>query len=162
MLGTREEAYRYIVGNIITNWAAYESRVASAIWQVGGIPDAIGASITSQIYTLDGKVKALQSILRVKGFDKEAKKLGKIIADTKVLADWRNRLVHDPVNHRDGEIYRLEIKADRYLSLGYQKVDMEHLSGLVDKIADADDALCALLKPVMDACPPLPLPETPS
>jgi hypothetical protein len=152
-----DETYYLLIGKIITNWAMLEARLGSAIWRIGEIPDAYGASITSQIYTLDGKVKALQAILRERGFETEAKKLGKVIGGIKSLADTRNRIVHDPVRFQDdGCLYRLEITADRRLSLGYQKVDLDELSRVVDHINAADDKIFEALKPALDAIPRLP------
>lgn len=150
------EAYYHAVGKIITYWAALEARLASAIWRIGEIPDDFGASITSQIYTLDGKVKALQSILRARGYEKEAVNLGTVIDDTKGLSDIRNRLVHDPVHIREGQVYRLEIKADRRLSFSYKKVDLAKLSRVADHINTADDRIEAALKPALDVIQRLP------
>ncbi|MEG3145874.1 hypothetical protein U1839_14530 [Sphingomonas sp. RT2P30] len=156
MSGQSLETYYLLVGKVITNWSMLEARLASAIWRIGEIPDDFGASITSQIYTLDGKVKALQAILRVRGYDKEAEKLGEVIADTKGLSDIRNRLVHDPVHIKDGHVYRLEIKADRRLSYGYKKVDLEKLARVVDHIDSADDRIEEAIRPALDAIPRLP------
>lgn len=153
-----DETYYTLIGKIITNWAMLEARLASAIWRIAEIPDAYGASITSQIYTLDGKVKALQAILRERGYDSVAEKLGTIIRDdVKGLADIRNRIVHDPVRFKeDGCLYRLEIAADRRLSFGYKKVDLEKLRRVVDHIDAADDKIFAALKPALDEIPRLP------
>lgn len=150
------ETYYVLVGKIITIWAMLEARLASAIWRIGEIPDDYGASITSQIYTLDGKVKALQAILRVRGFDKEAAKLGEVIDSTKGLSDIRNRLVHDPIHVIDGHVHRLEIKADRRLSFGYKKVDLEKLARVVEHIDTADSRVGEAIKPALDAIPRLP------
>jgi hypothetical protein len=151
------EAYYLAVGKIITNWAMLEARLASAIWRIAEIPDDFGASITSQIYTLDGKVKALQAILRARGYEREAANLGTVIDDIKGLATIRNRLVHDPVHIREGIVYRMEITAERRLSFGYKKVDLAKLSRVVDHINTADDRIEVALKPALDAIPRLPL-----
>jgi hypothetical protein len=47
------------IGRVAASWAALEAMVSSAIWQIGGIQDEIGACVTSQIFTFDGKIKAL-------------------------------------------------------------------------------------------------------
>ncbi len=150
-------SYRHTIGSIITSWAAFEARLASAIWRIGEMRDEIGASLTSQIYTLDGKVKALQAILRVKGFEKEAKKIGKLINDAKGLSDLRNRVVHDPIIYMEGAVHRLLIKADRYVELEYIKVEIDELEKAVDKIADIDDKMDDILRPVLEKIPRLSL-----
>lgn len=161
MRGTKLEVYYNLVGRIISNWAVVEARLASAIWRIGEIPDEIGASITSQIYTFDGKVKALQSILRVRGYEHEAAKLGTVTKAGKGLSEARNRIVHDPVKFEGGDVLRLEITADRHLKFGYQKIDLDVLHKMVTDIDDLDNKIEAAIKPALDAIPRLPLPNKP-
>lgn len=164
MRDPQTEPYILLAGRIITSWAALEARVASAIWRIGEIPDAIGASITAQIYTFDGKVKALQSILRVRGFDHDAKRLGRMANGTKGLQEVRNRLVHDGVHFHDGAMHRLEITANRRLRFGYRKVDLDRLRATADAIATAHNTLDEAIKDALAAVPRLsdgrfPLPD---
>ena len=138
--------------------------MASAIWRIGEIPDAIGASITSQIYTFDGLVKALQSILRVRGFHRDAKKLGDLSNKAKGLQDVRNRLVHDGVHFHDGAMHRLEITANRRLKFGYRKVDLEKLQATAESITKVHDDLDEAIKEALESIPRLsdgrfPLPD---
>ena len=55
------------IGKVAANWAALEMLINSAIWQIGEIPDHIGACITSQLYTFDARMKALIALLGVRG-----------------------------------------------------------------------------------------------
>lgn len=164
MRDPQTEPYILLAGSIITSWAALEARMASAIWRIGEIPDAIGASITAQIYTFDGLVKALQAILRVRGFHSDAKKLQRLSDATKGLQEVRNRLVHDGVHFHDGAVHRLEITANRRLKFGYRKVDLNSLKATVEAIAKIHDDLDEAIKDALQAVPRLsderfPLPD---
>ncbi|MDP8995444.1 MAG: hypothetical protein M3O03_00360 [Pseudomonadota bacterium] len=101
----------------------------------------------------------MQSILRVRGYEHEATKLGKIAGDAKGLYETRNRLVHDPVNFEGDEVLRLEITADRRLGFGYQIIDLDELRKMVDYIDGIDNKIEEAIKPALDAIPRLPLPD---
>jgi hypothetical protein len=88
------------IGRVAASWAALEAMVSSAIWQIGGIQDDIGACVTSQIFTFDGKIKALISILEARGeLDKTISELNKFHEDARSVATFRNRTLHDPWIH---------------------------------------------------------------
>ena len=164
MRDTQTEPYILLAGRIITSWAALEHRMASAIWRVGEIPDAIGASITSQIYTFDGLVKALQSILRVRGFHRDAQKLQTLSNKAKGLQDVRNRLVHDGILTIEGSVHRLEISANRRLTFGYRKVDLQKLQATAEAITKIHNDLDEAIKEALESIPRLtggrfPLPD---
>ena len=158
MIGDPFEAHYTALGKLTANWSALESQIASSIWQIGEIPDEIGASITSQIYTLDGKVNALLSILRLRGFEKEAGKLN-VFRDKKlrVLQEFRNRRMHDPVRFTPNGIERLQITANKTLKMSYVAEDWAEIASKVDDIADAIDEFGRIIRPALNACPPLPM-----
>jgi hypothetical protein len=158
MIREPHEEHYAALGKLTANWAALEAHIASAIWQISEIPDAIGASITSQIYTLEGKMKALQAILRIRNFDDIASKLN-VFWDKKLrsLSEFRNRRIHDPVFFLEGGfVARLEITANKRLKLGYESESLEEMAARIDGIADAIDEFAKIIRPALDACPPLP------
>lgn len=115
------EAHYSAIGKMVTNWAALEAIVTSAIWQAAEIPDVYGACVTSQIFTFDGKIKALVSILHARGdFETQIAALNKFQNDVRGTLTFRNRIVHDPL-HFDatGAPQRLEITADKKPVLAY-------------------------------------------
>ena len=61
------DAHYCAIGKVTANWAALEAIINSAIWQIGEIPDDIGACLTSQIFTYDAKIKTLGALLGVRG-----------------------------------------------------------------------------------------------
>ena len=47
------------IAEVTSYWAALEYNIDMSIWHLAGVYPAIGACITTQIYTLDGRLKAL-------------------------------------------------------------------------------------------------------
>jgi hypothetical protein len=147
------------IGLVASNWATLEAVVTSAIWQIGEIPDEIGACVTSQIYTFDGRMKALLSILEIRGeLDKTIKSLKKFHESTRGLGEFRNRVLHDPWIH-DAESntpHRLEITANKKLVLGYEAVPTQKLIEKAKEIEALIHQFRQIIRPAIDRFPPLP------
>jgi hypothetical protein len=92
-----DDSHFCAIGKIVVNWAALELMIDSAIWQIAEIPDDLGASLTAQVGTFDGKVRALGAVLTVRGgFDNIISALNKFSGnESRGLLDVRNRVVHD-------------------------------------------------------------------
>jgi hypothetical protein len=158
MIREPHEEHYAALGKLTANWAALEMHIASAIWQIGEIPDAIGASLTAQVWGVDGRMKALQSILCIRGFDDVAKRLN-VFWDKKLraLQEFRNRRIHDPVNFPQiGVVTRLEVTANKKLKMGYESETLDEMAAKIDAIADAIDEFAKIVRPALDASPPLP------
>ena len=126
------------IGKVAANWAALEMLINSAIWQIAEIPDHLGACVTSQIYTFDGRMKALISILGVRGdFDDVVRNLNKFHEKSRAFAQRRHRTVHDPWvgDLKSGVPQRLEVTADKRLVSGYKPISTRDLTDLADGIA---------------------------
>ena len=158
MQGSSREAYYLLVGKIVKNYAALEVLVCSAIWQIAEIPDNVGACLTSNIYSLEAKIKALQAILRVKGdFESTARELATFYDGIRGLSEFRNRIVHDATSEKDGVMGRLEITANKKLKMEFVPEDLISMNTKGNEIDDAFDKLKVILKPAIEAFPPLPL-----
>ena len=168
MQETKQEAYYQLVGQIAMNWAALEAIVASAIWVIGGMHDAEGACVTSQIFNFDSKMKALRALIGVKNegdlthlSDAHRKALAELPdrlntffnKRLRSLLDYRNRLVHDPIRFEGGATQRFQITAPGRLTLGFQPTDLEEMVEKRDAIATAIDDLFEMLKPAIEAFP---------
>ncbi len=156
------EAHYAAIGMLASNWAALEAIVTSAIWQIGQIEDAIGACITPQISTFDGKLKALVSILEVRrGFQREIDALNKFHRSSQPLATFRNRVIHDPAyfDPETGAPKRLEITANKLPILAYRDAPTAEIAEKAAEVADLIDSFEQLIKPALGRYPPLPFPE---
>lgn len=149
------------IGKIVINWAALELMVDSAIWQIMGIDDDLGASTTSQIGSFDGKMKTLGSILIVRGdLDDVLSKLNKFRNDVQGLLELRNRVVHDGWigDAKTGVPHRLTLpsgKSKGVPTITYLPYSTEKLNEAVDRIAEHIDRFQEIIRPAIDKHPPL-------
>ena len=156
-----QDSHYQAIGKLASNWAAFEAILTSAIWQIGGIEDAIGACITPQIPSYEGKMKALVSILEVRGgFRKVIDDVNKFHKSIRPLATFRNRVVHDPAyfDPATGVPQRLEITADKMPVLAYRPAPTDDVLKKVDEIADRIDEFKEIISPAIERYPAEPLP----
>jgi hypothetical protein len=106
-----------LIGRIACDWAALEMKINDCIWALSGSPYVSGACVTSQIYTIDGRIKALVALLRLKGAAELVEKTN--IYHAHVLRNAlviRNRVVHDIWFSNDsGAANQLLVTADKRL-----------------------------------------------
>lgn len=125
-----------MIGKIAVAWSGTELSINYAIWAVAGIPEALGACITAQIYTFDGRMKTLLALLKLRGASAQLVKLvNKFAEDARGLQETRNRIVHDSWGwDAHGEIRRLEITAPRKLKFETIPVQLSELEADFEKI----------------------------
>jgi hypothetical protein len=56
-----------VIAQIANNWAHIEFALNQSIWLLAGIADDSGACITSQIFTVQGRLSAIKSLLDLRG-----------------------------------------------------------------------------------------------
>ena len=148
------------LGMVTANWGALEALVSSSIWQIGEIPDQIGICLTSQIYTLDGKLKALITLLAVRGqLERTVAKLNKFHENLRGTSNARNRATHDPWvgDELTGIPHRLQATADKTLVFEHKPVPTSELYELARAIAEKIDEFEEIIRPAILRFPALPL-----
>lgn len=117
------------IGRISSEWATLEYLVDECIWTVAEVNEQFGACITSQIYTIDGRLRALVSILKLRETPKDLiETVQQFAKNMKGPSERRNRAIHDPLGrHIDGSTRRLQITAQNSLVFEVKKIDMEEL-----------------------------------
>jgi len=148
------------VGMVAANWAALEAIISSAIWQIGEIPDQIGICLTSQIYTLDGKIKALITLLAVRGsLEKTISKVNKFHEELRGISDARNRTVHDPWvgDQLTGIPHRLQATANKTLVFELRRVPTADVYKLAEKISEMIGRFQTIISPAIEKYPALPI-----
>jgi hypothetical protein len=106
-----------LVGRVACDWAALEMKINDCIWALSGSPYGAGACVTSQIYTIDGRIKALVALLNLKGATELVEKTNvyheQVIRKASIK---RHRVVHDIWFSDDrGEASQLLVTADKRL-----------------------------------------------
>lgn len=140
LLGSVPESHHAAVGKVAAYWSVLEKLAERAIWRFAKVDDGPGACITSQIYSLEVRLKALIAILKLRDLSGAlVGKLNKFAGDMSGLGEQRNRVVHDPwtLDLTSGVPQRLQITAKRTLVMGYQPVPTEEVTMVVGRIYEA-------------------------
>jgi hypothetical protein len=113
-----------IVGRVASDWAMLELLVNDCNWALAGVSYGFGAAITAQIYTLDGRLKALAAILHLRKEEGLATKINAFSKKARGASEKRNRMVHDTWWSADGEAKQVVITADRKLHFAIEDRDI--------------------------------------
>jgi hypothetical protein len=153
-------AHYSAIGLVAANWSALERLTDSAIWRVAKIPtDEAGACITAQIFTMEGKLKALIALLRVRNVSKAAvADLNKFADDMRGLGEQRNRVVHDPWvgDVPYGNPHRFQMTAQRTLVMDYTPMPTTEVTAVAERISDAVDRFDVIIRTAISELEPSP------
>lgn len=128
------------IGDVISCWAALDYNANMSIWHLAGVYPAIGACMTMQIFTLEGRLKALIALLRLRRApDDLVRRVNKFRANVRKPQEIRNRITHDcwfknPVNDR---MSQLEIGTKGVLVYGFKPIDIDALKADRDEVRKA-------------------------
>jgi hypothetical protein len=87
--------YAQCIAKIVSFWSALEYNINLSIWHLAGIYPAIGACITEQIYTLDGRTKALLALLKLRrASDELVRRVNRFSEKSRKAQDIRNKIAH--------------------------------------------------------------------
>ncbi len=154
--------YAQGIAKIISFWSALEYNINLSIWHLAGIYPAIGACITEQIYTLDGRTKALLALLKLRRApDELVRRVNKFGEKSRKASDIRNKIAHHTWHQRteSKEMLQLEIGAKGSLTYGFKPIPIEMLKADQDTVRNAmRDAVG--IRDAVEACLPT-LPEIP-
>ena len=126
------------IGRLVDAWAQLEFHIDYAIWQLANVEQSFGACITSQLIGVNNRLRALRSLLSLRGASQATiKEVGKFANSLGDLQQKRHRAAHDPrMIHKDtGIMDRLEITADNKLVFGFQPENIDSLVDARAKIA---------------------------
>jgi hypothetical protein len=129
-----------LIGVAASQWGALEFYMNAAIWTVAEVPPAYGACLTAQIFTIDGRLRALLSLLKIRRVSQPTiDALNKFAENIRGVSEMRNRIIHDPWGRReiDGATVKIEITANRKLRFEHKQVDLSEVRKSVDLIIDS-------------------------
>jgi hypothetical protein len=146
------------VGRVSNSWATFEFYTDKLIWWVAGVPEPIGACITSQFIGPGPRFRALAALVRLRGGSAElVTAVNKFSAIAQAVAGERNRWSHDPmfVDEESGEVYRYQVTADRTLVFGLKPAVTTEMAALEQKIWKTVGELKELGARIFAELPPL-------
>jgi hypothetical protein len=152
-------AYAQGIAKIISYWSALEYNINLSIWHLAGVYPAIGACITEQIYTLDGRLKAIQSLLKLRRAPDDLLRKVNHFAETSHKAQAiRNRVAHDAWHQSDEskKMYQLTIGARGKLTYGFKPLSLADLELDRDEVQRAMRKAATLRDAIELSLPTLP------
>jgi len=154
--GATPEIYQAI-GMVAEAWAQLEHTADYSIWHLACVNHEIGACITAHLQSLNRRLQALMSLVRLKLPDSPVlPKLNKFIGYTDNLARERNRAVHDPWMMHGDIPGRFQVTAERRLVFEFRPDTSDRLKNLVTQIDAATMDLNQLMIEVDFQMMPLP------
>jgi len=151
--------YAQGIAKIISFWAALEYNINMSIWHLAGIYPAIGACITEQIYTLDGRVKALSALLKLRRAPAALiRRVSKFSEKSRKAQDIRNKIAHHTWHQgtETKEMLQLEIGAKRTLTYGFKRVPIKEFKEDQDTVRNAMREAVAIRDATEASLPTLP------
>jgi hypothetical protein len=148
------------IANAANNWAYLEYFVNSSIWLLAGVAPALGACLTSQIYTINARLDALVALMKLRRVDAALiKRVNKFQNSVRDAQDIRNRIVHDlwlNDNHSRANMGKFRITAARELKFGIDSITREALNADLAKIENRQAEASAIRDAIVAALPDLP------
>lgn len=152
------------IGRLADIWALLEFEIDQAIWEFAEVEQMYGACITAQLIGINGRLRALASLVKIRtGNEDLAKKVNIFAADVYSLSVARNRAVHDPRmrNATTDEIDRREITADRTLVFEFRTEDAKRLDSIRNEIGKKAEEFATLHEAIRAALQALPETDRP-
>jgi len=114
--------------------------------------------MTSQIFTIDGRLRALLALLKVRQADQTiVKKVNKFVEYIRGPSEIRNRTIHDPWgNQQDGSVTQFEITANKSLTFRIKKVEVSELESRRDQTYQCIQKYIEIKEAIEAALPTLP------
>ena len=147
------------IAQITAAWSALEYNVDMSIWHLAGVYPAIGACITGQIYTLQGRISALVALMNLrKAPTNLISRVNKFSESVRKPLEIRNRLVHDQWfrTKETGQMKQLEIGAKGTLTYGFKRIDIEPLTADMEVVRTAMREAGSIRDAIETALPTLP------
>jgi hypothetical protein len=124
------------IGLVAAGWARFEYLANQLIWRLANVDIAAGACITAQIVSAPNRLKALGSLVHLRGGSEELlKDLGAFITRAEGIGRQRNRIVHDPWIVEGEKSLRVEVTTDKkQLTFKVHDTSMAEMDELSKKV----------------------------
>jgi hypothetical protein len=148
------------IAKVAANWSALEYMINATIWELAEVRPSLGACLTAQIMTVNGRLAALLALMKLRRVDtKLLKKVNRFAERVRAPQELRNRIIHDQwVNDRlnpEG-MGRIEIVAPKALTMEIKPVTITELRDDLEKISDCRFEFGAIRNEIRGALSTLP------
>jgi hypothetical protein len=153
------------ITEIVSFWAFVDYSIDMSIWHLAGVFPAIGACMTAQIYSFDGRMKALAALLNFRRAPSALiKRANRFAESSRKALNVRNRVAHDCWFQKTDtkEILQLKVGAKGVLTYAIKHVSIEALRAdreVVRKAMREAGAIRDAIEAVLPTLPEIPLRE---
>jgi len=152
--------YADCIARVANVWARLEYDVSVAIWALADVRPAIGACITSQVFTLRSKLDALLALAKLRRVDGAIiREINKFADDARGGQEIRNRIIHDQWlqdNINPGQMGHLRITAAKVLEFKIKPVIFPDLAADLERLEDLATRFHGIRQAIETALPTLP------
>lgn len=152
--------YAVLIADAANRWAYLEYYIQQAIWELAEVSPAIGACLTSQMYTFNSKMSALLALLKLRKAPQPLiDRVNKFASQVRDAHDARNRAAHDiwlNDNVNPEQMGKLRITADKILRYNIEEIKGDELLSDVKTIELRRAEAGFILQAVRDTLPSLP------
>jgi hypothetical protein len=153
-------AFADCIARVASVWARLEYDINVTIWALADTRPALGACITSQIFTLQARLDALLALAKIRQLDSSIiKQINKFADDSRGGQEIRNRIIHDmwlQDRLNPGHMGHLRITAAKKLEFVIASVPLFELTADLEKLEDLCARFSAIRKSIEVALPLLP------
>ena len=155
------------IARVASCWAGLEYDISATIWALAEMRPALGTCVTSQIYTLQGRLSAVLALAKLRGVDQDIiDHLNRFSDRIREGQDQRNRIIHNlsvidnSMPEKDNELASSIESVPLIFEL---HADLEKIDELAKEFSAIRKSIEAALPTLSDTPPELhPIIETPS
>jgi|KBSMisStaDraftv2_1062788.scaffolds.fasta_scaffold387857_2 hypothetical protein len=150
--------YAILIGRVASSWSAVEANINFATWAVAGIAPALGACMTAQINSLDGRLRALLALLKLRRAPASLiKNVNKFADEIRGPNERRNRIIHDAWYwNSSGQVARMEVVAPRKLKMDLIETSLDDLRNDLVYVREFTARAVSIKESIYAALPSLP------
>jgi hypothetical protein len=148
------------IARVTSCWAGLEYDISATIWALAEMRPALGTCVTSQIYTLQGRLSAVSALAKLRRVDQDIiDRLNRFSDRIREGQDQRNRIIHN---------LSVMPEKDKQLASSVESVfdlhdDLEKIERLAKEFGAIRKSIEAAVPTLPDTPPELhPIMETPS
>jgi len=154
------KGYAECIAQVANAWAALEYSINECIWALADTTPALGACLTAQIVSLNGRLNALLALMKHREVDPGLiSRVNKFAEKSRGPAELRNRIIHDvwmQITNDPNMMGQLTITASMKLEFSLQDRQLSELVNNVRTIITCRNEAMKIRMDVFSALSTLP------
>lgn len=152
--------YAECIAHASNNWAWMEYELHTLLWSLADVSPALGACLSSQIFTFQAKLDALLSLMKLRKVPEEMiKEVNRFSSSVRPAQEARNRFAHDVWlndNYNPDSLGKLRVTASKTLEYRVESFPIDRALEDLKKIENARLAFAQIRRAIESALLTLP------